>query len=227
MYSLEGGGLPTSRRLVEVGVEVERHGCHRKGGGVKSVWIAGSVALLAVLAAGEARAALVAFDFNSLGFFARDFAISNYMTEVYGSTVTTDGARASNERTDPGGSSNFFIATSFQLLERGDFEILFEELPIIGAQFEGHVIDATPGDDFSFVAFSEGTEVFSLSRNDGTEIFDSGWIDFSAPVDRLIISDSGRKDVGIDDLVVQPVPEPATVLLLVIGAAAVWRRNRC
>ena len=193
---------------------------------MKSAWIVGSVSLLLVSAAGEARAGLVTFDFNSLGFFGRDVAISEYMTDVYGSTVTTDGARVSNERTDPGGSTNRFIATSVQLLDRGDFIILFEELPIIGAEFEGHVIDATPGDDFNFTAFNGDTEVFSYSRDDGVEIFDSGWNDFSEPVDRIVVSDSGWRDVGIDDFIVQPVPEPATVLLAMIGAAVVCRRCR-
>ncbi len=205
---------------------VEELGRNRKGGGMKPGWTVSFVSLLAMLAATEVRAGLVTFDFNSVGFFARDLAISNYMTEVYGSAVTTDGARASNERTDPGGSSNFFIATSFQLIERGDFEILFEEVPIVGMQFEGHVIDATLGDDFRVFAFSGDDEVFSFSRNDGVEIFDSEWIDFSEPVDRLIVSDSGRKDVGLDDLVVQPVPEPAAALLMLVGATLAFRRSR-
>ena len=182
--------------------------------------------LLAVTAWGEARAELVTFDFNSLGLFARDSAVSDYMTDVYGSTITTDGVRASNDRSDPGGDTNMFIATSFQIFDRGDFIILFEELPIIGAQFEGHIIDATIGDDFSFIAYNGDTEILSFSRNDGVEIFDSGWIEFSEPVNRIVVSDSGRKDVGIDDFVVQPVPEPATVLLFVVGASAFLCRRR-
>jgi len=174
-----------------------------------------------------ADAQTVTFDFNSLGFFAHDFAISNYMTDVYGSAVATDGALSSNNRSDVGiGETNFFIATSFQLLGRGDFEVLFEDLPIIGAQFEGHVIDATIGDDFKFIAYAGSEEVFRFTTNDGVEIFDSGWLDFSEPVDRIVISDSGRKDVGIDDFTVQAVPEPAGLLLLIAGASALAARRR-
>lgn len=171
-----------------------------------------------------ARAETVAFDFDSLAAFAWDNAISNYMTAVYGSTVTTDGARATNERND--GRFDRFIATSLQLLNRGDFEILFEDIPIVGAQFEGHVIEATAGDDFSFLAFAGDTLVASFSRNDGSETFDSGWIALSQPVDRIVISDTGRKDVGVDNLVVQPVPEPSTALLALVGAGALLRRRR-
>lgn len=175
-------------------------------------------------AASPVRAEVVTFDFNSLPFFARDAGISEYMTGVYGSPVTTDGARSTRERTDD--ATNTFISTSLQLLNRGDFEILFGEVPIIGAEFEGHIIDATAGDDFTFLALFDNDLIFELSRDEGLEIFDSGWIDFAEPVNRLIISDSGRKDVGIDDLSVMPVPEPATALLLLIGGGFAARRRK-
>jgi hypothetical protein len=68
--------------------------------------------------------------------------------------------------------------------------------------------------------------VFSFTRNTGEENFDSGWLDFSEPVDRIIISDSGRRDVGIDDFVVQPVPDPATGMLLLVGFGAAIARRR-
>ena len=181
------------------------------------------VAGLASTASGQT----VTFDFNSLGRFDRDRAISEYMTDLYGSPVSTDGARATNERSDdPAGAEAMFIATSFQLLQRGDFIILFENVPISGAQFEGHVIDATVGDDFRFRAFNGQEEVLSFSRNDGVEIFDTEWFNFPEPVDRLVFSDSGRKDVGVDDLVVQPVPEPATGLLAFLAVTAMLRRRR-
>ncbi|MEK6799451.1 MAG: hypothetical protein AABZ12_10830 [Planctomycetota bacterium] len=177
--------------------------------------------------AGSARATDVLFDFNSLNGLSRDSAISEYMTGVYGSAVTTGGARASNQRGDePTGNSNFFIATSLQLFSRGDFEILFADVPILGASFEGHVLDPTTGEDFSVTAFQGDTVVFQYTRDAGVEIVDSGWLAFNSPVDRLVVSDNGRKDVGIDNLLVQPVPDPATALLLVVGAVATVRRRR-
>ena len=173
----------------------------------------------------QAGGTFVTFDFNALDARDRSSAISDYMTATYGSTVSVTGARAFADETD---ASDIFIATSFQLFSRGDFEIVFEEVPILGVQFQGHVIDGTIGDDFSFTAFDGDTERFAFSRDDGVTVFDSGWIDFGGPVDRLVVTDGGRKDVGIDDLTVAVVPDPATGLLLLAGACVgrVLRRRR-
>ena len=168
----------------------------------------------------------ITFDFNSLGRFDRDNKITEYMTAVYGSGVSTDGARATDETAAPGGTTDMFIATSLQFLNRGDFEILFETVPIISARFEGHVLDPTPGEDFNFWAYHGDTEVLHFTRDDGDEIFDSGMLNFSQPVDRLVISDSGRKDVGIDDLTVVAVPDPTCGLILLAGAFAVSCRRK-
>jgi len=182
---------------------------------------------LGFLGASPVHAQYVTFDFSGLSFFDHDAAVTSYMTDVYGSAISTNGVVSSNNRSDVGiGQQNFFIATSFQFYNRGDFEILFAETPIIGTEFEGHIIDATLGDDFRFWAYSGDEEVFFFSRNDGVEIFDSGWLAFDQPVDRIVISDSGRKDVGMDDLRVQIVPEPATGLLLMGGACVAVLRRR-
>ena len=170
---------------------------------------------------------MVTFDFNSLENRNRDNAISDYMSAVYGAPVETDGARVTDETSIPGGVTDLFLATSLQLLNRGDFIIDFGDVPIIGLQFIGHVLDPTIGEDFQMHAFNGNAEVHVLTRNSGEETFESGWIDFSAPVDRLVFSDSGRKDVGIDDLTVQVVPEPVTATLLLVGlAGGVLRRRK-
>ena len=183
--------------------------------------------LFAAVTSATASAQMVTFDFNSLENRNRDNAISDYMSAVYGAPVETDGARATDETSIPGGVTDLFIATSLQLLNRGDFIIDFGDVPIIGLQFIGHVLDPTIGEDFQMHAFNGNAEVHVLTRNSGEETFESGWIDFSAPVDRLVFSDSGRKDVGIDDLTVQVVPEPVTATLLLVGlAGGVLRRRK-
>jgi len=168
----------------------------------------------------------VTFNFDGLEIRRGDHTVSDYMTGLYGSEITTDGVRTLAERDD---DADVFIATSLQLLNRGDFIIEFLDVPILGAEFEGHVIDATATDDFRFRAFHGDDEVFLFTRNTGEEVFSSGWLDFPEPVDRLMVSDSGRRDVGIDDFTVQPVPEPATVVLALLGTGwgyAARRRGR-
>jgi hypothetical protein len=191
----------------------------------KQLQIAGAIFALGV-ACSSASAQSFTFDFNSLENRNRDGAISDYMTAIYGSSVVTDGARVTDETSVPGGVTDLFIATSLQLLNRGDFEINFGAVPIISVQFEGHVLDPTPGDDFHLRAFNGNVEVFAYSRNEGQETFDSGLLTFPSPVDRLIFSDSGRKDVGVDDLTVQVVPEPATALLMLAGLTVGLVRRR-
>ena len=164
----------------------------------------------------------ITFDFDALEVPRGDFFISNHMSSVYGSEVSTDGARTVND--DAAG--DVYIATSIQLLNRGDFEITFEDVPIVGVQFEGHVIEATDGDDFSLTAYLGQAQVFSVVRTDGVEIFDSGWLDFGGPVDRMVISDDGRRDVGIDALTVMPVPEPAGLAWLALAAVSARRKRR-
>lgn len=184
------------------------------------------VALFSAMAGTTATAQTITFDFNSLENRDRDNPISDYMSAVYGSPVATDGARVTDETSIPGGVTDLFIATSLQLLNRGDFEIDFGGVPIIGLQFTGHVLDPTIGEDFQMHAFNGNAEVHTLVRDSGEETFDSGWIAFSSPVDRLVFSDSGRKDVGVDDLTVQIVPEPVTAALLLAGVAGAALRRK-
>ena len=192
---------------------------------VRNYLAIGGLVCLFFASGARAGGAFVTFDFNALDARDRSSAISDYMTAVYGSTISVTGARAFEEETN---ASDIFIATSFQLFNRGDFEIVFEEVSILGAQFQGHVIDGTVGDDFSFTAFDGDTERLSFSRDDGVTVFDSGWLDFGGPVDRLVVTDGGRRDVGIDDLIVEVVPDPATGLMLLAGVCVgrVFRRRR-
>jgi hypothetical protein len=183
-----------------------------------------ALCLLALSPAGTI-AATITFDFDSLAVPRFDTTISAAMTALYDSPVATDGARTVRESFIP---NDVFIATALQLLGRTDFEIIFEEVPIVGLSFEGHVIDATPDDDFRLTAY-HGTEVVLVyTRDDGSEVFESGWLALDQPADRLVVSDGGRVDVGVDNLCVEPVPEASSAALLLLGAAAglAWCRTR-
>jgi len=179
-----------------------------------------------MVAASAATAQTVSFDFDALGRFDGSRNISDYMTDLYGTSITVAGARATTDATD---ATDRFIATSLQLFNRGDFEILFDEMPIVGLQFEGYVLDATPGDDFTLRAFNDDTLLLIVevvARDNGEEVFQTEWFDLPSAANRLVVSDTGRKDVGLDDLIVQPVPEPATLALMLIGTGAIFLRRR-
>ncbi len=178
-----------------------------------------------MITVGLAQAETVSFDFDALGRFDGPLRIGNYMTDLYGSSVTVETARAATDSDD---ASDRFIATSLQLFNRGDFEILFDEMPIVGLQFEGYVLDATPGDDFTLTAFADDALLLTVTveaRDSGEEVFQTEWFALPAAANRLVVSDTGRKDVGIDNLVVEPVPEPVTVVLMLVGAGAVYLRR--
>ncbi|MBM3241517.1 PEP-CTERM sorting domain-containing protein [Candidatus Poribacteria bacterium] len=171
------------------------------------------------------------------------------MTGVYGSTVTTDDVEVQNNATDdPDWSSNStnFLRTGDG--EGADFEILFNNLPIVAlwGTTRGYVFKATTSADFVLRAYNNNWSatggtlenpnstalVYTLSKfvpSDGTEV-DIPDIVFSQPVSLLVISDSGAADVGIDDLSVTPVPEPSTIVLFGLGIFGVlgyaYRRKR-
>ena len=181
---------------------------------------------LVMVAASATAVETVSFDFNALARFDGPRNISEYMTDLYGTSITVEGARTTRDADD---ETDRFIATSLQLFNRGDFEILFDEMPIVGLQFEGYVLDATPGDDFTLTAFSDDTLLLTVevvARDTGEEVFQTEWFALPAAANRIVVSDTGRKDVGIDDLIVEPVPEPMTAVLMFVGAGAVYLRRR-
>jgi hypothetical protein len=185
--------------------------------------------LAAVLMIVSTAQADITFDFNTLGWFQDDVTISAYMSALYEpgvpSSVTTDGAVSA-----PG-----WIGTNlFAGLDK-DFEISFNDVPIIGAQFIGYVLAPSEGADFTCEWYNGGDLVGALSRDNSFEVFDSGWLDFSGPVDRMRFSNAGVHDIAIDDLTVRRadlhVPVPGAVVLGIVGlgvaGAVVFRgRNR-
>jgi hypothetical protein len=198
----------------------------------------------------------VTFNFNSLSDGGNSAAISTYMTGAYGSTVTVSDATADNDAW----SGNTTIAIRTAASVGVDFEILFVNTPITSLLGQGgtgstvgYVYDATESDDFSIKGYdstygdvenpSASALVNSWSVDYGTFWFwDLGDdtlvrlpdLSFSRPVSLLVISDSGERDVGIDDLQVEPyvtgsavIPAPGAILLGSIGVSIVgWLRRR-
>jgi hypothetical protein len=169
--------------------------------------------------------------------------ISNYMTGLYGSMVTVsdagirDNGDTSTDWIWPGrsNSDNFMRTDSSE-----DFEILFAITPVTSISGLGYVFEHTTGDDIvikgygsNYTASGGNVEnpnpsalVGTWSANPGDNQQVSFSLSFSSDAYLLVISDSGEKDVAIDDLTVTPTPEPATIALLGLGALSLLRRKR-
>lgn len=191
-------------------------------------------AMLVVLVAclvSPAALAEVTFDFNSLTMWQRDDAIGAYMTDTYGSAVSTSDALTGLALDF---SETCFIGTLAFSSWDGNFDIVFEDEPISGASFTGFVFYPSGNPDFEFKAYDGDDQlVYSFTRNNCFEVFESGWMDFgSSPVSRLHFSNSGIHAVGIDDLTVSKaesvIPAPGAFLLVALGlgSVAVVRRSR-
>ena len=167
-----------------------------------------------------AQAGMVTFDFDSLDSGTDAAEIGSYMTDVYGSTVTVTDATTNN-------TAGGYLDDSMHLIDtqpdgRHIFTISFGETPISGLSFDWR----RQQDEIHLdVVYMNGTEVKDVfldisNGSDGGSASGPGeWISFDDGfVRELTFHDSNRGFIEIDNLVVSPVPLPASILL---GAFAV------
>jgi hypothetical protein len=185
------------------------------------------VTMVIVLVGANAQADIT-FDFDALHLWQGDAAISSYMTDTYGSSVTTDDAITGIGFDF---SSTPFIGNNVFSGWDGDFDVFFNVEPVIGVQFRGYVFYPSCDADFVLRAFSEGDEVLTYTRNNCIEAFDSGWLAFEEEgtgtpilVDQLQFSNCGIHAVGIDNLTVRKgstvIPAPSAAVLALVGFSA-------
>jgi hypothetical protein len=216
--------------------------------------------VLTICLIGAAQAS-VTFNFNILSDDGTSAAIGTYMTGLYGSTVTVSDAISDNDNWS--GNTTIAINTMSGSNVGGDFEVLFGVQPIsalLGSggtgSTVGYVYDATSDDDFSIKAYDStygdvenpsasalvtnwhvdyGTSWWGLVNDGDNTVVNLPDLSFTRPVSLLVISDSGTKDVGIDNLQVEPyvagggavIPAPGAILLGSIGVGLVgWLRRR-
>lgn len=207
------------------------------------------VAAMAV-ATGSAEG-VVTFDFQgaTVGGAAPDYVasanqrVTDYMTAVYGSSVTATGAAAwrNSESGDdwPGktDTDRWLRTYGSKSLTPGSFQISFDVVPIIGTTGDFYVfVEATQGDDFTVKAYDStyGDRYNpNLSAKVGSYSYDGGIgadnfaMSFGSPVSLLVFSDSGWYDIAIDELQVSPIPAPGAILLGSMGVGLVgWLRRR-
>ncbi len=171
--------------------------------------------------AAGAKADLVTFNFDPAAGLPNNSdatAIGNYMTGVYGSTVTVTGNSPSSETgnfTLLGGIGDGYIES--EPFKEHLIQINFT-VPITSASFDyGQLVDEFHADYFDGTTW---TNFFNQSYV-GVEIGNSGTISFpvNVTITALRFHDDYVGEVGIDNLVVnkQAVPEAATMMMLGTG----------
>lgn len=187
------------------------------------------ILLLAIIAlavfSGNAMAALVKFDFNALPYLGGPTVIENYMENIYGSDITVTHGIV-GDGVIPGVLGPDHYIQTFPLLGSRWFSFSFNEVPITSVSFDWD-IEAS-----AFYAYADDAEIFrhkfGLWSSGTTETFL-----FDTPVTTLKFRGSRiGLEIQIDNLTVtplnavEPIPEPATVAMLGLGALVLLRKRK-
>lgn len=188
----------------------------------------GSTIILTIFIVGSAQASTTfTFDDGYLSFADKDAQIGSYMTNLYGSTVSTLGAYVDS---DDNFNTSLFLSTYTN--NTGTIDVWFEDAPIGAASFDWFVFEATDGADFKCVAYDAHNNIVDIfyqhtEMNVGGS---SGLIVYDVPVTHLWFSNSGFHDIGVDNFQVgggHAAPSPSAILLGSIGVSIVgWLRRR-
>jgi hypothetical protein len=207
---------------------------------MKQLWV--GLVVLGVLVfgvSGLVGAATFQWSFDTASNIESDTDVSNYMSMIYGSSVVANNVKID----DAGWGSGRYLTTD----DASGLSIVFTNTPIIKlyGTTDGWVFDAgsqwpwqATNYDLTLTAYNQAnhqvgsTLKWNTSNNAYVDIPD---VTFSEPVYKLVITDDGQHDVGIDNLKVESwacaatVPEPATLLLLgagLVGFGIARRRVR-
>ncbi len=188
----------------------------------------------------QAQAEMTYFDFNWLERGDGGAKIDGYMTRMMGSKVTCDDAEVrDNWDNDPPlwegkrGGDDYLRCN----VETGDIEFIFST-PITRVKGDGYAFDTRNGYDYYVKGYDAGygnshenpkeralVQQLGIYTGDGHEApFD---ITFKRPITLLVLSNSGKDWVGIDNLYVQPVPVPGAGMLGMLGMGITgWLKRR-
>ncbi|MBW8015135.1 MAG: hypothetical protein FVQ82_03040 [Planctomycetes bacterium] len=197
-------------------------------------------ACFAVFTNVQAQAGMIYMDFNRLEKGDNEAKIGRYMTNMMGSKVTIDDAEVRDNWDGDwpywegkNGGDDYLRCN----VESGDIEIIFKK-PIIRVKGDGYAFDTRNGYDYYVKGYdasygnshenpkgSSFVQQLGILTGDGHEApFD---ITFSRPVTLLVLSNSGKDWVGIDNLYVEAVPVPGAGLLGMIGIGVTgWLKRR-
>lgn len=207
--------------------------------------------VVAILAVVTPAYAAVTFDFEgaTVGGVGPDYVgsanqfVTDYMTAVYGSSVTATGAAAwtNNDVGDDWagktGTDKWLRTYGSASVTPGFFQISFDAVPVLAGSFDAYVFKATPPADFTISLYGSGygdrynpnaaALIYTASADFGVGPL-VGVFTSPTPVALMVFSDEGWHDIGIDNLVVTSVvPAPGAILLGTIGAGLIgWLRRR-
>ena len=194
---------------------------------MKKIMIVLNIMALILGFCGSAMAAPVTFNFNSLADGANAAAISSYMSGLFGGagSVTVTGA-------SPQAESAFFGLlgpdTYIESEPSGAHTIQINfATPITSVSFDWAKLLDPFNADYSVDGTTNFTNFFN-SPLGIIQIDHFNTITFASPVLALRFHDDGVGEIGIDNLVVDKVPEPMSILLLglgLLGIGAVRRKK--
>jgi hypothetical protein len=179
--------------------------------------------LLAIIAlavfANNSMATVVLFDFDALPYLSGSTAIEAYMEDIYGSDITVTHGIVGNG-VIPGILGSDHYMQTIPILGPRWFSFSFNEVQITSVSFDWGV------EASAFYAYADGAEIFrhkyGFWRSGTTETFF-----FDTPVTTLKFRGSRLCfEFEVDNLTVTPVPEPATVALLGLGALVLLRKRK-
>jgi len=194
--------------------------------------------VVALFVHGTAFATSVLFDFEDAPFMGGAGDIEEYMESVYGSDVTVIGGRVANWSPGPHGpfgpgplGPDNYIQAGPDYCPSSWFSFSFNEVPITSSSFDWGtklgVEGPIPLIVYSFDVLADDVGIFSIECGFDDLSGNTGALFFDSPITTLkfTVGPFANFEIEVDNLMVTPIPEPATIALMGFGALGLVRKR--